>query len=109
MLRWRIELQEYTGNMIIIHKEGKSHTYSDGLSRCPLDDFKRNPAYDTEIASKNPIHFIEIDRKKNFSFFEWEPGSGTPETNYSGPEETEDPILGISSSELHNQFFQFSY
>ncbi|MBW0588973.1 hypothetical protein O181_128688 [Austropuccinia psidii MF-1] len=30
MLRWQIAIQEYTGNMTIIYKEGKIHTNADG-------------------------------------------------------------------------------
>ncbi|MBW0493676.1 hypothetical protein O181_033391 [Austropuccinia psidii MF-1] len=43
---------------------------------------------------------MEIDKKKNFRFSEWEPESGN--TNSEG---TGTPILGISSSELHTEFF----
>ncbi|MBW0587038.1 hypothetical protein O181_126753, partial [Austropuccinia psidii MF-1] len=77
MLRWQIAIQEYRGKMIIIYKKGKSHTNSDGLSRWLLDNVKRNPAYDPEVAAKIPIHFMEIDRRRNFGFSEWAPGSGT--------------------------------
>ncbi|MBW0492169.1 hypothetical protein O181_031884 [Austropuccinia psidii MF-1] len=80
MLRWQINIQEYRGNMTIIYKEGKRHTNADGLRRWPLDNVKSNPAYDPELAAKIPIQFIEIDRRKNFRFSEWEPGSGTPES-----------------------------
>ncbi|MBW0569258.1 hypothetical protein O181_108973 [Austropuccinia psidii MF-1] len=58
MLRWQIAIQEYRGNMTIIYKEGKSHTNADGLRRWPLDNVKRNPAYDPEVAAKIPIHFM---------------------------------------------------
>ncbi|MBW0525656.1 hypothetical protein O181_065371 [Austropuccinia psidii MF-1] len=68
MLRWQIATQEYRCNMTIIYKEGKSHTNSDGLSRCPLDNFKINPAYDLEVEAKIPIHFMETDRKKTSYF-----------------------------------------
>ncbi|MBW0493051.1 hypothetical protein O181_032766 [Austropuccinia psidii MF-1] len=77
MLRWQIAIQEYRGDMTIIYKEGKSHANADGLSRGPLDNFKRNPAYDPEVAAKIPIYFREIDRRKNFRFSEWAPESGT--------------------------------
>ncbi|MBW0489306.1 hypothetical protein O181_029021 [Austropuccinia psidii MF-1] len=70
MLRWQIAIEEYRGNMTIIYKEGKGHTNADGLRRWPLDNFKSNPAYDPEVATKIPIHFIEIDRRKNFIFSE---------------------------------------
>ncbi|MBW0524108.1 hypothetical protein O181_063823 [Austropuccinia psidii MF-1] len=52
MLMWQIAIQEYGDNMTIIYKESKSHTNADGLSRWPLDNFKRNPAYDPEVAAK---------------------------------------------------------
>ncbi|MBW0525140.1 hypothetical protein O181_064855 [Austropuccinia psidii MF-1] len=58
MLRWQIAIQEYRGNMTIIYKEVKSHTNADGLRRWPLDNVKRNLAYDPEVAAKIPIHFM---------------------------------------------------
>ncbi|MBW0490541.1 hypothetical protein O181_030256 [Austropuccinia psidii MF-1] len=105
ILRWQIAIQQYRGNMTIIYKEGKSHTNADHLSRWPLDNFKSNPAYDPEIEAKIPIHFMEIERKKNFRFSEWAPESGTPDSGNTDSEGTETPILGISSSELHTKFF----
>ncbi|MBW0494583.1 hypothetical protein O181_034298 [Austropuccinia psidii MF-1] len=33
MFRWQITIQEYTGNMIIVHKAGNIHKNADGLSR----------------------------------------------------------------------------
>ncbi|MBW0522467.1 hypothetical protein O181_062182 [Austropuccinia psidii MF-1] len=53
---------------------------------------KSNPAYDSEVASKIPIHFMEIDRRKSFKFSEWE-----SESDKAEPEGTETPIL--------NEFF----
>ncbi|MBW0539396.1 hypothetical protein O181_079111 [Austropuccinia psidii MF-1] len=44
------------------------------------------------------------DRKKNFRFSEWAPESGTLDSGNTDSKETETPILGISSSELHNEF-----
>ncbi|MBW0497787.1 hypothetical protein O181_037502 [Austropuccinia psidii MF-1] len=70
MLMWKIAIQEYRGKMTIIYKEGKSHTNADGLSRWPINKFKRDPAYDPEVAAKIPIHFMEIDRRNNFRFSE---------------------------------------
>ncbi|MBW0553247.1 hypothetical protein O181_092962 [Austropuccinia psidii MF-1] len=105
MLRWQIAIQEYRGNMNIIYKEGKSHTNADGLSRWPLNNVRSNPAYDPEVSAKIPIHFIGIDRRKNFRFSEWAPGSVTLDSENIYSEGTETPILGISSSELHNEFF----
>ncbi|MBW0533965.1 hypothetical protein O181_073680 [Austropuccinia psidii MF-1] len=89
MLRWQIAIQEYR----------------DGLSRWPLDNVRRNPAYDPEVAAKIPIHFVEIDRRKNFRFSKWEPESGTPDSEDTESERKETPILGIGSSELHNEHF----
>ncbi|MBW0503896.1 hypothetical protein O181_043611 [Austropuccinia psidii MF-1] len=80
MLRWQIAIQEYRGNMIIIHKEGKGHTNADGFSRWPLDNFKSNPAYDPKVESQIPIHFMEIDRRKNFTLSEWAQRRGTPDS-----------------------------
>ncbi|MBW0547988.1 hypothetical protein O181_087703 [Austropuccinia psidii MF-1] len=48
---------------------------------------------------------MEIDRKKNFKFFEWAPESGTPDSEDTESEGTETPILVIRSSELHNELF----
>ncbi|MBW0467284.1 hypothetical protein O181_006999 [Austropuccinia psidii MF-1] len=48
---------------------------------------------------------MEKDRKKNFRFSEWEPESGTPNSENTESEGRETPIFGISSSELHNEFF----
>ncbi|MBW0565824.1 hypothetical protein O181_105539 [Austropuccinia psidii MF-1] len=105
MLRWQIAIQEYRGNMTIIYKEGKSHTNADGLSRWPLDNVKSNPSYDPEVAANIPIHFMEVDRRKNFRFYKWAPESATLDSGNTDSEETETPILGISSSELNNEFF----
>ncbi|MBW0538239.1 hypothetical protein O181_077954 [Austropuccinia psidii MF-1] len=74
MLRWQLDIQKYRGNMTIIYKEGRSHTNADGLRRWPLDNVKRNPAYDPEVAAKIPINFMKIDRRRNFRFSEWAPG-----------------------------------
>ncbi|MBW0470011.1 hypothetical protein O181_009726 [Austropuccinia psidii MF-1] len=98
-MRCQMAIQEYRGNMTIIYKEGRIHTHSDGLSRWPLGNVKRSPAYDPDIAPKISIHFMEIDRKK------WAPGSCTPDINHSGQEGKETYILETDSSEIHNQFF----
>ncbi|MBW0480062.1 hypothetical protein O181_019777 [Austropuccinia psidii MF-1] len=91
--------------MTIIYKEGKSLTNADFLSRWPLDNIKSKPAYDPEVVVIIPIHFMEIERKKNFRFSACAPESGTPDSGSTDPEGKETPILGISSSELHNEFF----
>ncbi|MBW0499988.1 hypothetical protein O181_039703 [Austropuccinia psidii MF-1] len=48
---------------------------------------------------------MEIDRKENFRFSEWEPESGTPDSCNTDAEGTKTPILGIGSPELQNEFF----
>ncbi|MBW0527487.1 hypothetical protein O181_067202 [Austropuccinia psidii MF-1] len=48
---------------------------------------------------------MEVDRRKNFRFSEWAPESGTLDSGNTDSEGTETPILGISSSELHNECF----
>ncbi|MBW0476988.1 hypothetical protein O181_016703 [Austropuccinia psidii MF-1] len=101
MLRWQIAIKEYQGNMNIIQQEGKSHTNADGHWKMT----KSNPAYDSEVASKIPTHFMEIHRRKNFEFSEWASEFGTSESDKTEPEGTKTPMLGISSSELHNAFF----
>ncbi|MBW0509708.1 hypothetical protein O181_049423 [Austropuccinia psidii MF-1] len=100
MLRWKIAIKEYRGNMTIIYKEGKSHK-----CRWPLDNVKSNPVCEPELAAKIVIHLMEIDRKKSFRFSEWAPESGTPESGNTDSEGTETLIWGRSSSELHNKFF----
>ncbi|MBW0483157.1 hypothetical protein O181_022872 [Austropuccinia psidii MF-1] len=76
----KIAAQEYRGNIKIIYKEGKSHTNAEGLRRWPLDNDKRKPAYNPELAAKIPIHLMEIERRKDFRFSEWAPESGTPDS-----------------------------
>ncbi|MBW0535318.1 hypothetical protein O181_075033 [Austropuccinia psidii MF-1] len=48
---------------------------------------------------------MEIDRRRNFIFSEWAPGSGTLDSGNTDSEGKETPILGISSSELQNEYF----
>ncbi|MBW0566896.1 hypothetical protein O181_106611 [Austropuccinia psidii MF-1] len=48
---------------------------------------------------------MEVDKKNNFRFSEWSPESGTLDSGNTDSEGTETPILGTSSSELHNDFF----
>ncbi|MBW0465375.1 hypothetical protein O181_005090 [Austropuccinia psidii MF-1] len=104
-LRWKIAIQEYRGNMTITYKEGKSHINADDLSRWPLDNVKIKLAYDPGAAAKILIHFMEIDRRRNFRCSEWAPRSGSPDSRNTESEGTGTPILGISSSEMHDKFF----
>ncbi|MBW0468971.1 hypothetical protein O181_008686 [Austropuccinia psidii MF-1] len=48
---------------------------------------------------------LKIDRRQNFIFSEWRPGSGTSDSEDTESEVTETPILGIGSLELHNELF----
>ncbi|MBW0474177.1 hypothetical protein O181_013892 [Austropuccinia psidii MF-1] len=48
---------------------------------------------------------MEIDRRRNFKFSEWAPEFDTSYSDKTEPEGTETPILGMSSLELHNEFF----
>ncbi|MBW0587257.1 hypothetical protein O181_126972 [Austropuccinia psidii MF-1] len=45
MLRWQIAIQEYRGNMTMVHKAGKIHKNADGLSRWALANTPDNLAY----------------------------------------------------------------
>ncbi|MBW0518100.1 hypothetical protein O181_057815 [Austropuccinia psidii MF-1] len=45
MLRWQIAIQEYRGNMTIVHKSGNIHKNEDGLSRWALANTPDNPAW----------------------------------------------------------------
>ncbi|MBW0554402.1 hypothetical protein O181_094117 [Austropuccinia psidii MF-1] len=56
MLRWQIAIQEYRGNMTIVHKAGKIHKNADGFSRWELANNPDNPAYVTfEAEPQIPI------------------------------------------------------
>ncbi|MBW0563775.1 hypothetical protein O181_103490, partial [Austropuccinia psidii MF-1] len=70
MLRWQIAIQEYRGNMTIVHKDGNVHKNADGLSRWPLPNDIDNPAYVPEEASPQiPIEGISVT-DLNTTFFE---------------------------------------
>ncbi|MBW0525247.1 hypothetical protein O181_064962 [Austropuccinia psidii MF-1] len=45
MLRWQIAIQEYRGNMTIVHKLGNINKNADGLSWWELANTPDNPAY----------------------------------------------------------------
>ncbi|MBW0466314.1 hypothetical protein O181_006029 [Austropuccinia psidii MF-1] len=50
MLRWHIAIQEYRGNMTIVHKAGNTHKNVYGLSRWALPNTPDNNAYVPENA-----------------------------------------------------------
>ncbi|MBW0587432.1 hypothetical protein O181_127147 [Austropuccinia psidii MF-1] len=61
MLRWQIAIQEYRGNMTIVHKDGNIHKNADGLSRWALPNTLANPVYVTTSAEPQiPIEGINI-------------------------------------------------
>ncbi|MBW0557801.1 hypothetical protein O181_097516 [Austropuccinia psidii MF-1] len=61
MLRWQIAIQEYRGNMTIVHKAVNIHKNADGLSRWELPNTPDNPAYvSTSSEPQIPIEGINI-------------------------------------------------
>ncbi|MBW0583211.1 hypothetical protein O181_122926 [Austropuccinia psidii MF-1] len=61
MLRCQIAIQEYRGNMTIVHKAGNIHKNADGLSRWELENTPDNPAYVPLAAEPHiPIEGINI-------------------------------------------------
>ncbi|MBW0547651.1 hypothetical protein O181_087366 [Austropuccinia psidii MF-1] len=61
ILRWQIAVQEYRGNMTIVHKGGKIHKNSDGLSRWTLANTPDSPAYvPLEAEPQIPMEGINI-------------------------------------------------
>ncbi|MBW0530593.1 hypothetical protein O181_070308 [Austropuccinia psidii MF-1] len=61
MLRWEIAIQEYRGNMTIVHKAGNIHKNADGLSRWALANIPDTPAYvPLEAEPQIPIEAINI-------------------------------------------------
>ncbi|MBW0476387.1 hypothetical protein O181_016102 [Austropuccinia psidii MF-1] len=83
MLRWQIAIQEYRGNMTIVHKDGNIHKNADGLRRWPLPNNIDNPAYVPEEASPQiPIEGISVT-DLNTTFFEEVRNSYTQDKNCS--------------------------
>ncbi|MBW0540641.1 hypothetical protein O181_080356 [Austropuccinia psidii MF-1] len=61
MLRWQIAIQEYRGNMPIVHKAGNIHKNADSLSRWELANTPNNPDYvPLEAEPQIPIEGINI-------------------------------------------------
>ncbi|MBW0574504.1 hypothetical protein O181_114219 [Austropuccinia psidii MF-1] len=83
MLRWKIEIQEYRGNMTIVYKDGNIHKNADGLSRCPLPNNIDNAAYVIEETSPQiPIEGISV-KHLHTTFFEEVRNSYTQNNNCS--------------------------
>ncbi|MBW0526253.1 hypothetical protein O181_065968 [Austropuccinia psidii MF-1] len=56
MLRWQITIQEYKGNMTIVHKGGNIYKNADGFRRWELANNPDNPAYvPLEAEPQSPI------------------------------------------------------
>ncbi|MBW0570871.1 hypothetical protein O181_110586 [Austropuccinia psidii MF-1] len=59
--KWQISVQEYRGNMKVVHKAGNIHKNADGLSRWALPNTPNNPAYVlTSTEPQIPIEGINI-------------------------------------------------
>ncbi|MBW0509802.1 hypothetical protein O181_049517 [Austropuccinia psidii MF-1] len=83
MHRWQIAIQEYTGNMPIVQKDGNIHTNADGLRRVLLPNNIDNAAYFLEEASPQiPIEGISVTGLKT-NFFEEVRDSYTQDKNCS--------------------------
>ncbi|MBW0532053.1 hypothetical protein O181_071768 [Austropuccinia psidii MF-1] len=62
MLRWQIAIQEFRGNMTIVHKAGNILKNADGLRRWELANTPDNPGYvPLEAEKKIPIEGININ------------------------------------------------
>ncbi|MBW0533702.1 hypothetical protein O181_073417 [Austropuccinia psidii MF-1] len=83
MLRWKIAMQEYRGNMTIADKDKNIHQTADGLSRWPLPNNIDNPAFVQVVASpQTPIEGINV-KDLNTTFFEEVRNSYTQDKNCS--------------------------
>ncbi|MBW0530634.1 hypothetical protein O181_070349 [Austropuccinia psidii MF-1] len=83
MIRWKIAIKEYRGNMNIIHKDSNIHKNADGLSRWPLPNNIDNSAYVPEKASPQiPNEEISVT-DLNTTLFEEVRNSYTQDKNCS--------------------------
>ncbi|MBW0533662.1 hypothetical protein O181_073377 [Austropuccinia psidii MF-1] len=84
MLRWKISILEYRGNMTILHEAGNVHQNTDFLSRWALPNTPDKPAYFPE--NEEPqisieginitdvgTEFFEEDRKRNCHNHKFDP------------------------------------
>ncbi|MBW0505897.1 hypothetical protein O181_045612 [Austropuccinia psidii MF-1] len=61
ILRWKIAIQEYKGNITIVHKAGNMNKNYDGFSRLALPNTSDNPSYVPEnTEAQIPIEGINI-------------------------------------------------
>ncbi|MBW0557327.1 hypothetical protein O181_097042 [Austropuccinia psidii MF-1] len=83
MLRHQITIQQYRGNVTILHKDGNIHKNIDGLIRCPLPNEVDNCAYVPEESFPQiPIEGISVTDLKT-TFFEEVRNSYTQDKNFS--------------------------
>ncbi|MBW0474393.1 hypothetical protein O181_014108 [Austropuccinia psidii MF-1] len=83
ILRWQIAIQEYRGNMTIVHKYENIHKNADGLRRWPLSNNIDTPGYAPEEASPQiPIEGTSVT-DLNTTFFEELRKSYTKDKNCS--------------------------
>ncbi|MBW0516349.1 hypothetical protein O181_056064 [Austropuccinia psidii MF-1] len=83
MLRWQTAIQEYRGNMTIVHKDGNIHKNADGLRIWSFPNNTDYPAYVPEEASpQTPIEGICVT-DLNTTFFEQVINSYTQDKNGS--------------------------
>ncbi|MBW0522275.1 hypothetical protein O181_061990 [Austropuccinia psidii MF-1] len=83
ILRWQIAIEEYRGNMTIVHKDGNIHKNADGMSKWPLLSNIDDPACVPEEASLQiPIEGISVT-DLNTTFFEEVRNSYTQDRNCS--------------------------
>ncbi|MBW0534461.1 hypothetical protein O181_074176 [Austropuccinia psidii MF-1] len=81
MLRWKIAIQEYRGNITIVHKDGNIHKNADGLRTWPLPNNIYNPSHFPEEAfSQIPMEAISVT-DLNTTFFEEVRNSYTQDKN----------------------------
>ncbi|MBW0573542.1 hypothetical protein O181_113257 [Austropuccinia psidii MF-1] len=70
MLRWQIAIQEYRGNITVVHKDGNIYKRVDGMRRWPLPNNIDNPPHVPEEASPQiPMERISVT-DMNTTFFE---------------------------------------
>ncbi|MBW0476970.1 hypothetical protein O181_016685 [Austropuccinia psidii MF-1] len=62
VLRWQIAIQEYRGNMTIVHKSGNTHENADGIRRWTLANRTEKPAWIPQEENHiEGIYITEID------------------------------------------------